>query len=511
MAFANFFDKIALNASQVLKHYDRSGFEKILNDSLPTIVFGRNATSTQQGKAALDLTVRLSARLYPKIRLINTSGSKQFEKNLKELSLSINPDIEILDEGIATVYLVAGQVDFDCSDVPSYYIGSNSWHSNFSSSHCLKFGSSDIIFGAGAAACFGMANVFRKIFEGKLPYGKVDSDFSFSIIDSSKGEIEIGSDTKIENIDIGKLHLVGVGAVGNAFLWSLKNSKSISGQIRVIDDEQIDLSNLQRYVLTEQNSIGQSKVDFAKDVMTGSSFKLLKSKMNWQHFISKNASLNIEKVAVCVDSAEDRISIQSSLPKKIFNAWTQQESIGISRHFNFDETACLSCLYFPTRKKTSRSEEVANSFGIPEHERLVRTYLATSKPIDEVLINLVCQANNIEAEQFGDFIGKPVELFYSKAICGGVMMRLTGSGSAATQHSLEVPLAFESALAGILLAAEVVIECQALREGAFPIISQINLLRPLSNYIKEDQKKHHSKRCICQDEMFVKEYLRRWN
>ena len=75
----------------------------------------------------------------------------------------------------------------------------------------------------------------------------------------------------------------------------------------------------------------------------------------------------------------------------------------------------------------------------------------------------------------------------------------------------EVPSAFESALAGILLASEIVIDVTQLRKTPIPSISRINLLRPISKYINENQTKHHLGRCICQDDDFRDVYLEKWD
>lgn len=80
-----------------------------------------------------------------------------------------------------------------------------------------------------------------------------------------------------------------------------------------------------------------------------------------------------------------------------------------------------------------------------------------------------------------------------------------------TNNNIEVPSAFESALAGILLAAEIVIDAKKLRKEELPTISRINLLRPISKYINENQSKHHIGRCICHDKDFRAVYDEKWN
>ena len=82
-------------------------------------------------------------------------------------------------------------------------------------------------------------------------------------------------------------------------------------------------------------------------------------------------------------------------------------------------------------------------------------------------------------------------------------MKLSGENGIVV--NVEVPCAFESAMAGILLAAEVVIDAEGLRES-IPPITRFNLLRPLSDYVLEDHRKHSSGKCVCHDEFFINAY-----
>jgi hypothetical protein len=64
-------------------------------------------------------------------------------------------------------------------------------------------------------------------------------------------------------------------------------------------------------------------------------------------------------------------------------------------------------------------------------------------------------------------------------------------------------MAFQSALAGILLAAEVVINAGILREAATPTTTRIDLLRPLGEHLSIPAARHPAGHCICQDADYV--------
>jgi len=70
MTLAEYFSKNLLAISQVLKNGTSEQFQSVLNNAVIGIAFD-DECKTSEGKATLDLTIRLVARLYPKIKLID--------------------------------------------------------------------------------------------------------------------------------------------------------------------------------------------------------------------------------------------------------------------------------------------------------------------------------------------------------------------------------------------------------------------------------------------------------
>jgi hypothetical protein len=503
MALANFIDKAALNASQVLKNFDRDNFESILQRNTIEIAFDKNAVESLEGKHTLDLLIRLVVRLYPNVKLtsIDADGHPLYQE-LLTLAKSINPVISISSDK-PTIRIVVGKTQLPEDTFPTLYVGSENWIVKFSTKKAVGSTNYNNPFAAGAAACFASANLFRFVFKESLTYGDLDSDFELSIFNFSKIFYDCGPD--IDKVHLPESTIVGLGAIGNGFIWALGRVNNLMGKINLVDGERIDLPNLQRYVLADQESVNQIKVDIASRYLNSKKLNIHPFPNNWDRFIAKRNNWSIDQVAVAVDSAKDRILIQGALPRKIFNSWTQLESLGISRHLKFIDSACVACLYIPNGKSKNRSEEIAENLGLlgQENEKLVRGYLAMSKPVDEALMILVSKAKKIDIELLRQYVGKPVDIFYSEFVCGGMMIRLSGENDRVV--NVEVPCAFESALAGILLAAEVVIDASGLREPIPPII-RLNLLRPLSDYLLENHDKHLSGKCICQDEVFINAY-----
>lgn len=510
MGLAKFFDKAALSAAQILKGFERKKFEEHLNKYCIGIAFDSDAAASNEGIATLDLLVRLISRLYPVLQLIDLDKKNlDFLEQLKSCALSINSNISLPSNKTPTICIVVGNTKYVKKGCKTLYLGSDGWVAKFSEKGPMGSGISSNPIGAGASACFGAANLFKLVFEDQLHRATVDNDFSLSLFDFVKSDRPLkDSGPAIDHILLNNTQIVGLGAIGNAVLWTLGHCPSLKGNIDLIDHQDIDLSNLQRYVLATEADIAKQKVHVAKQYLKNSKLSITEKPYTWQEYIQQKEHKELNRIALCVDSAKDRIIVQSSLPKKIFNAWTQPGSLGVSRHYNFLKDPCICCLYMPDEKKKSYSELIAESFGLMPQERLLRSYIATQKPVDRIILDLISESKGIPIEDLLPFEGKYMEVFYSEVVCGGVLMKLENKSESIPQ--IEVPSAFESALAGILLAAEIIIDAGNIERETIPTLSRFHLLKSLNYPVLEVQTKHHSGRCICQDQIFKEVYIEKW-
>lgn len=502
MALANFFNKAALAASQILNGYDRENFEKRLMAAPVELAFDKKAVHSSEGAATLDLTIRLLARLYPKL-IINPLDidSEACGKALERLAKSINQDIEIAQE-IPLATIVVGDTEVKRTN-KVFYIGADNWTVIFSARHVVPIGNSQNPFAAGATACFGAANVFRTVFRDQLNKGDTDGDFRLSLL-NFESEPPVG-DFSIDNtiISIHEALLVGLGAIGNGTLWSLSRLKNIQGKIQIIDHEKIELSNLQRYVLATQNDRDKYKVTLCDNFNQNGIFQPFQG--DWKEFLAKRKDWNLPLTMLAVDSAKDRIGIQSSLPIHTINAWTQPSDLGISRHFDFINDACVSCIYPPRVGGQSDSELIAGALGLLQEEPIIRTLVYNNSPLDEAWIKKITCVKGIPFEKLQPYIGFPILDFYHNVLCGGLLM--TDQDNSHT----ETPMAFQSALAGILLASELVIHVTKLRPIKLDAMTRINLLQPLTKYLNEPLIKTTITNCICHDEDYKLQYKAKYN
>jgi hypothetical protein len=505
MAIANFFDRSATAASLVLANFRLEDFKNRLSAHAVALSFDDAAVDSSEGRATLDLSVRLLARLYP-VLAIHPIGSAadEYAARLQQLARSINDQIE-LQEGLSNAEIVvAVGTTREASGLDVIYIGSDGWRALLSRDGPVGSGSTTNPFGAGAAACFGAANVFRRIFADQLPRGDLDKRIDLSL--STYLRSSTGGPALPECCDLADAYLVGLGAIGNGAVWALSHVPGLAGVLHLVDHENADLSNLQRYVMTTQDDVGRRKVKLARKFFTQGTLKVRAHPQRWAEYVGGRRKRAFERVAVALDTAEDRIALQASLPKWIVNAWTQDVDLGVSRHGFVDGGACLACLYLPTGAVKNEHERVAEELRIPDAHQEIRTLLQTHQPVSEPFVRRVAAAFGVPFEALEMFVGQPVQSFYRKAICGGLMVSLTGGTHAGTAV---VPMAFQSALAGIMLAADLVKHAAGM-PAASTTTTRINLLRPLAPFLGDPRAKDASGRCICCDRDFLEVFRRKY-
>jgi hypothetical protein len=512
MAVANFFDRALLSASQALRGIQPGAIKERLEANAVEIAFDDQAAAAGEGRFALDLTVRLLARLYPSLRITGlTEQVAALVKELEDLALTINPMIDLAPATPISVRLVFGTTAGGTGPT-TIYAGSDRWLAKISTVGPQGSGSSELPFGAGGAACMGAANVFRAIFSNALEAPRLDDSAVLSFFDFSVGQGATQGAVQF-SVDIGTTPLVGLGAIGNGAIWALGRTKGLSGTLHLVDHEAIELSNLQRYILTTQQDIGQAKVVVAQRALAASGFEAGAALFacRWDEYLARQGYPRMDRVVVALDSAEDRIAVQASLPRRALNAWTQAGDLGISRHGFLGSEACLACLYLPSGTKPNQDQIIAEALKLPTHpqEALhpLRELLVNGQPVGEQFVRDAAQRLGLADEALIAFAGEPLRQFYIKAVCGGAIL-----GGQPDKPPLEAPLAFQSALAGVMLAAELVTDAGGLRGEPIKTKTVLDLTRALPkrlNFQVAKREETAPSRCFCQDPDFITTYHRK--
>lgn len=495
MALADYFARNALSASQVLQGFDESAFRAILERVKVGVSIGSDAANSSEGRAILDLLIRLLARLYPTLVVRAETGARDYAESAMELARRINPAVEFSEE--PTVELVIGGHCPKEGVGASIYLGSDGWNGFLSLLGPQPVGRSENPFGGGVAACLGAANLFRWVFLDKG--ADLDREATFSALD---GEARKGPDAALIGL-LGDVVLVGAGAIGNAAVWALSRLP-MKGSIWIVDHQNVDLGNLQRYVLAERSDEGRMKVEVLGPHFKGSVLAKLHPQ-DLAGFVASNGHA-WEHMLLALDSARDRRAAQASLPRWVANAWTQPGDLGVSSH-NFLDGACVTCLYLPDHAVESEDVVYASALGVPVALQQIRELLHNGKGVPRALLEAIGQALELPMDRLLPFEGRPIRSLYTEGFCGGAVIPLGGVGR--PRQDVHVPLAHQSALAGVLLAAALV--RRVLRRDSSPTrVSRLDLQHPLPEFVTQLAAKDPRGICICQDPDFQEVYSRKY-
>jgi hypothetical protein len=489
MALAPYYDKASIAASQVVAGFDPAAFEAELTGTAVGVSFSSADIARSQGAACVDLTLRLLARLYPTLAIVGEDDCADKVDALKGLATSINPRIEFADQ--APIGIAIG------SGVPwasTVFAGSTAWTGTISTGAAQSVGEEDIPFGAGIAACLAVGAIFRLLFLADTCAGTA----TLSAFEPGTEPAQSGAPFRLD----GRSALVGTGAIGQAVVWTLARSR-LQGEVHFVDGETFDLSNLQRYVLTTMDDIDRRKATFASQYLKDfTAVRGIPIDEHWPDAVTGHGS-TWDRAIVAVDSAAARREVQSTLPHHIINAWTQTGDLGVSEH-DFLTGACLACLYLPTGTSTNEDEIVANALGVPEYVLQIRDLLYRNLPAPPALLDLVAERLGIDDATIGVFEERSVRDLYVEGICGGTLVPV-GTGAA----RIHVPLAHQSALAGVLLAARLYRQAS----GYLPAtteVSRIDVRRDVPEHPHQHANKDPRGICICQDTDYLNVYRELW-
>jgi len=164
-------------------------------------------------------------------------------------------------------------------------------------------------------------------------------NFSFSSLDYSFNEkfeeVSIG-----EWLDLGKMAIVGIGAVNTAFVYGLVSMPSIEGEFAAVDPEKIEIPNLGTYPLTTIFDLGLPKIKVAKNALQQKiKVHTYESKYeNWPERTSYTTML------LGVDNRETRLKVEAEKPELVLHGGLYGGGFTISRH-NQTSPVKLSNLY----------------------------------------------------------------------------------------------------------------------------------------------------------------------
>ncbi len=494
MALPDYFRRSAVAAAQVLSGFDEEAIRDRLERVTVAIEFGNEAAASSEGRHCIDMAVRLLSRLYPRLAIRGPDPEPWVN-----LARAINPRIE-LRGGMGDLALGIGPGGGQGSK-STVFVGCDGWDASVSGNAPQPVGQSSNPLGSGAAACLGAAWIFRSVFVDDQTAGP-DEELTLSTLEFERrpsgeqpglAEVEIPASTV----------LVGLGAIGNGALWALARAP-VGGELHLVDPERIELSNMQRYVLSALADEGKAKIALAQAALNGK-LRGWPHEVDWNNFIVGEGH-RWERVLVALDSAADRRAVQDGLPRWIVNGWTQAGDLGVSVH-PWKDGACLACLYLAQGQVPSEDEQVAAALGVPQHQQQVRRLLVGSEPTPPELLEEAASALEIEPEVLLAYKGRPLREIYVEGLCGGGVVPLDRIGEPA--RDVHVPLAHQSALAGILLAARLLADLLG-RDVSTAEATRLDVMRPIAEHITQPIAKDARGICICQDPVYQTAFEAKW-
>jgi hypothetical protein len=246
-------------------------------------------------------------------------------------------------------------------------------------------------------------------------------------------------------IDIGHAYLAGAGAIGNGFLWALRWF-DIRGQLNIVDFDIVKAGNLNRQLWFLEDDITLPKTErlAARAQPSFRNLRLIPRVGRLQDLPEKKTNPRwLRRLIVGVDSRLVRRSLQSEMPREVFDASTT-DIREIVLHFNHQPTsqACLGCIYPVDDSEVGRMRDVAEALGVSVDD--VREGVISPAAAKIILDRYPDRGLTMPALE-----GEAYDSLF-KALCAKAALRTDGN------KQVFAPFAFVSALAGTLLAIETV-------------------------------------------------------
>ena len=462
------------------------------------------------GLAVLNNVSRYARRIFldvvPVTRRIDVphSASNDFATSLLEFAKSIDPALIVSPRVLGSDNLDA-LVAIGSSQLSSDFgvtINSKGWLAELTQEPVLDYITEDSNpIGAFAASALASAEVFKQILRKSgstnRTVGTRTQHVLFSALDYSVNSRNPVNPELPSTIEMGDALLVGAGAVGCSFIFTLGYIKEMQGDLTVIDYDRIDESNLNRYLIACHADIGKQKVDVASDFLIS---KILTRPISarYEDYKKTTNSSKFDLVVSTVDNNHAREQIQSDLPRLVLHGATHEQMFVVSKH-DFVNGACLGCLFF--KQELGYGEQVSEETGIPIEE--VDRVLSTNGTFTEGHAQTIARERGGDAKRLSSFVGLPFKEVYAKEICGMLRIQIGTASAAAT-------VSFVSAMPGILLAGELIKDrVRELKDYRLSNYFTMSLFSPLAGQLMFRQKDPRCS-CLCGEQIMFNRYNQIW-
>lgn len=456
--------------------------------------------------AACLTALNLLTRLLPRVRYSGDPGVP--------LGLPASMRDRVEDGGppgsrAASVSLVFGPGPAPRAAADPVYVGSAGW-SSYVSRRAPCAWADQYWAGMGALAAGGLAagEVFKRAFPEADPT-PVDH-LLYDLVTHGAARRPVLRPDPRPRVDVGRMAVVGCGAIGQAACMSLLTSR-IAGTVVLVDPDDMDASNEQRCVWASKETRGRPKAELCAGMLKGAGPGL-----EVQHFKdtyervagARRGGTAFDAIAVCVDNVETRVNVQGALPRAVWNGWTDTAAgslgYGVSRHAYDGGHACVSCYYKRSSGTPPLADEVAAArTGIPAGEIGRMRDSGAACTMDHVWA--ASQHTGLPVEYLKRNLGLPISQLLH-GTCG--VFRFSPRAGAAPRAPTPAP--HQSMLAGVHLAAQVVLSRLPPPPGARPVESaaEFDALHLPGPFCLHRAPKAAG--CACGDPVYLAAYETRW-
>lgn len=234
--------------------------------------------------------------------------------------------------------------------------------------------------------------------------------------------------------------LVGAGAVAHGFLKALRRVP-VRGKLEIIDPKTVGAGNLNRCLYLQSGDEGGGKADLLAQRAAADFPNLELNAVPTEFADFAKGRRPVSTMIVTVDSRLARRKLQKFLPGRVLDASTTDvREVVVHSHRQPADGACLACLYRHTPDEHARETSIAEGLGLDVST--VQSGFVTPESAERI----VQRYPDVAA---ASLVGKAFDSLF-RELCATQALK-TSEG-----RQVLTPFAFVSALAGALLAIELV-------------------------------------------------------
>jgi len=510
---------------QLVKENNGKAIQSILPSLNISIRITEKNADLYNSQLILTFLINLLIRFYPVIESIDlympdtTLTNSTFPRwyasllrnSIENIYNAVQPQVKLhinhKSQEIYDIAILIGNADLNTNAKKYLFIGNNGWKAILSTdSEVVACGGINPI-GAYAAAILACSEIFKYYLYPKRDIVKsaaikpLNGKLEFSTFDYSVNYSKAPNPDLPSTLNFKKLTVIGLGAGGGAALYALSSLKNLVGDITVIDGDIIIGHNLNRYVIADKSDEGKPKVILGPELFKH--HKNVTVRGLYGAFINKKSGLakeDFEYVLATVHTREARIQIQYETPKVLWDGGATERGEFMIWRIILGKTQCMRCKQpVEENPEWKQAEVLSKVIGLSAGTIFEkRTNNDSFSKADIAKIRNYCAERNIDFQlpREGEVISD-----WEKNNCGRMNI---------PEIDEEVPIPFAPAMAGILLAGEIIKE-QYFSDSVLNFQYWNSLLGVFSKHIKPELRIPKLTCSLCRDSSIIKQYNRYWN